>query len=80
MSIKFYKLLDTLNRREMTREDLRLSIGISSATMAKISSNEFVSLQVIDKICNELNCQPGDIMEWMPNKSKTAVKEKKGDE
>ena len=61
--IKYYKLLDTLNRRSMTKEELRQKIGISSATMSKISAHKPVSLDVIDKICDTLNCQPGDIIE-----------------
>lgn len=69
-----------LNRREMTREELRQAIGISSATMAKISSNEFVSLQVIDKICEELGCQPGDIMEYIKGKPQKMPSNKKGSE
>ena len=65
--IKYYKLLDMLNRRSMTKEDLRQKIGISSATMSKISSHKPVSLEVIDKICEALNCQPGDLMEYIPH-------------
>lgn len=63
--IKYYKLLDTLNRRSMTKEELRQQIGISSATMSKISAHKAVSLDVIDKICKVLNCQPGDIIEYV---------------
>lgn len=66
--IKYYKLLDVLNRREMTKEELRLKLNLSSATIAKISKNEFISLRVINDICKFLNCQPGDIMEYVPDK------------
>ncbi|HHQ5518325.1 TPA: helix-turn-helix domain-containing protein, partial [Clostridioides difficile] len=55
---------DLLNRRGITKEELRLKIGASSTTIAKLSSNKNVSLDVIDKICKALNCQPGDIMEY----------------
>lgn len=64
MSIKFFKLIDLLNRRGITKEELRLKIGASSTTIAKLSSNKNVSLNVIDKICKALDCQPGDIMEY----------------
>lgn len=64
--IKYYKLLDQLNRRSMTKEELRQKIGVSSATMSKISSHKPVSLDVIDKICCSLDCQPGDIIEYVP--------------
>ena len=66
--IKYYKLLDVLNRREMTKEELRIKIYLSSSTIAKISKNEFISLRVVNDICKFLNCQPGDIMEYVPDK------------
>lgn len=71
MAIKYYKLLDLLNRSEISKEDLRLKISVSSATMAKIAKHQFVSLDVIDKICNVLHCQPGDIMEHVPDTDNT---------
>lgn len=55
----------------MTREDLRLMISISSATMSKISANEPVSLSVIDKICGALQLQPGDILEYVDENGNT---------
>ena len=35
--IAYYKLLDLLNKRDMTKEQLKNASGISSATMTKIS-------------------------------------------
>lgn len=69
MAIKYYKLLDMINRRGIGKEELRKKTGISSATMAKIAKNEYVSLEVIDKICDALDCQPGEILEFQSNKS-----------
>ena len=66
MGIKFYKLLDLLNRKGISKEELRKKTNISSSTMAKISKNEYVSRKVVESICRELNCQPGDIMEYIP--------------
>lgn len=63
MAIKYYKLLDLMNRNGIGKEELRKKIAVSPATMAKISKNEYVSLEVIDKICSAMNCQPGDILE-----------------
>lgn len=67
MAIKYYKLLDLLNRSDMNKSKLQDLTGISSATIAKISAHKPVSLEVIDKICKTLNCQPGDIMEYIPD-------------
>lgn len=65
------KLLNALNRRYMTKEELRQQIGISSATMSKISAHKIVSLDVINKICCTLNCQPGDLIEFVSNQKST---------
>ena len=52
-----------MNRNGIGKEELRKKIEVSPATMAKISKNEYVSLEVIDKICSAINCQPGDILD-----------------
>lgn len=49
--------------REIKKQDLLKMTGISSATMAKLNTNEYVSLEVIDKLCKALDCQPGDLLE-----------------
>ena len=38
--------------------------GISSSTMAKLSKNEMVSLDVLEKICIALDCNLGDVAEF----------------
>ena len=58
------KLLDMLNRKGMTREELRIAIGASPNTLVSISKNEPVTLKTINKICKVLQCQPGDILEY----------------
>ena len=67
MAIKYYKLLDLMNRNGIGKEELRQKIGVSSTTIAKLSKNEYVSLEVIDKLCSALSCQPGDILEYHPD-------------
>lgn len=63
MGLKYYKLWDLLNRRNMKRTDL-LEV-ISTPTLAKLGKNSPVSTQSIEKICSFLDCQPGDIMEFV---------------
>jgi len=67
MAIKYYKLLDMLNKKGISKGELQEMAGISSATLAKLSANEKVSLDVIEKICIVLKVQPGDIMEIVPD-------------
>lgn len=65
MAIKYYKLLDMMNKRGIAKGELQSMARFSSATMAKISANKPVSLTVISDICRALGCQPGDILEYV---------------
>lgn len=57
---KFWKLLID---KQMKKKQLGEMAGISANTIAKMSKNELVSLEVIVKICRALNCDIGDIIE-----------------
>ncbi len=61
--IKYYKLFIFLDKKGMKRTDL-LRI-MSSVTLAKLGKGESVTTDVICRICNFLDCQPGDIMEYI---------------
>ncbi len=63
MPIKYYRLFDILQRRGMKKTDLLTLAGISAPTLAKLSKGETVTTEVIEKVCNALDVQPGDIME-----------------
>lgn len=63
--IAYYKLLDMINKRNISKLELMEMAGISRETLAKLSKNESVTMQTIDKICTVLKCQPGDILEWI---------------
>lgn len=65
--IAYYKLMDLMARRNISKGHLQEAIGSSSATIAKLSNNEYVALKVIDDICKFLKVQPGDIMEYVPD-------------
>ena len=49
----------------MKKEDLRLLIGVSSATSARLWKNQTVSMEVLGKICKVLQCDIGDIVEYI---------------
>lgn len=67
IAFKYNKLWHLLLDKGMTKEDLRQAIGASSSTIAKMSKNENVSLDIIDKICDILNCNMEDIIERVAN-------------
>lgn len=62
------KLWILLDERKMKRTDLTKNKVISTATLAKLGKNEPISSTVIEKLCDYLECQPGDIMENVTRK------------
>lgn len=63
MTVNYNKLFKLLIDKGMKKTDLRIATGISPNTMTKISNNEYVSMDVLVKICTVLKCDFGDIME-----------------
>jgi len=58
-----YDLLFSLAKSKgMNKTQLREAAGISTSTLAKLSKNEDVGMDVLGKLCTCLNCQPGDIL------------------
>ncbi|MGM0882437.1 MAG: helix-turn-helix domain-containing protein [Bacillota bacterium] len=63
MDVCYNKLFKLLIDKGMKRTDLRKMTGISPNTLTKLSNNEFVSMEVLVKICRVLDCDIGDIVE-----------------
>lgn len=61
--MKYYKLFILLDKKGMKRTDL-LKI-VSSVTLAKLGKGESVTTDILCKICEFLDCQPSDIMEYV---------------
>ena len=47
----------------MKKKDLGEAANISANTLAKMSKNDFVSMDVLIRICAALECDIGDIVE-----------------
>lgn len=64
MSISYNKLWKLLIDKGTNKTKLRDATHMSSSTMAKLGNNQAVALPVLEKICAELDCNIGDIMEF----------------
>ena len=65
MSVCYDKLWKMLIDKRMNRTDLKEMAGISFNVLAKMGKEETVSLESLHKICKFLNCNIGDIMEFV---------------
>lgn len=66
--IVYYKLKKILEEKGMNWQSL-LDAGLSANMPYKFSQNKGVNTDTIDKVCAYLKVQPGDIMEWVDEKS-----------
>ena len=71
MRMSYNKLWKLLIDKGMKKSDLRKNAGISSSSLAKLTKGENVTTEVLVKICNELNCDVADIMEFIPDDSES---------
>ena len=65
MAFDYSGLWDVLKDKNMLREELRIKVGMSSATLAKLGKNEIVSMDVLGRICEVLKCDVGDIVSYV---------------
>ncbi len=56
-------LLKTMVEKEVNKTQLGQMLNSSKATIAKISKNEYVSMEILDKICTLLDCKIEDVIE-----------------
>lgn len=67
MEVSYKKLWKILIDKDMKKKDLQAEAGISWASVTKLSKGETVSMEVLIKICQTLNCNIGDIMDLIPH-------------
>ena len=65
MVVSYKKLWKLLIDKDLMKKDLQSNAGVSWATITKMSKGEPVSTEVLMKICKYLQCDVGDIMEFI---------------
>ncbi|MHB8065095.1 MAG: helix-turn-helix domain-containing protein [Ruminiclostridium sp.] len=68
MPISYKKLFHLLIDRNIKEGEFRKLAEISAPTLGKLKSGETITTEMISKICKALECQPADIMEYVPEK------------
>lgn len=58
--------------RKISLNELALQVGISNVNMSNIKTGKISAIRfsTLDAICEVLQCQPGDILEYQANASK----------
>ena len=58
-----------LAKRKVRSKELAAYVGITEQNLSLLKSGKVRGMRfsTLEKICERLNCQPGDIMEWRPD-------------
>lgn len=60
-------LFDRLRAAGYPVQQIRYQHLLPQSTLSRIRRNECISTQSLDVLCRLLNCQPGDICEYVPD-------------
>ncbi len=63
MSIEYKKLWIMLIQKGISKQQLRQMAELSPATMTKLNKDQYVSMEMLVKICRALDCNIGDIVD-----------------
>lgn len=70
MAFSYNNLWKVLEDKNMTKEDLKKATGMSSATIAKLGKDETINMKSLEKICEALECDVEDVIEFIPGDKK----------
>lgn len=65
MKVSYKKLWYLCVEKEIGKAELRKRTGLSSATFTKLRRNQEVNLSVLLKIAEVMNCNAGDMMDFV---------------
>lgn len=63
MSVCYNKLWKLLIDKNMTKKELSNLTGIASSTITKMSNNQYVSLEVLERLCKHLDCKLTEVVD-----------------
>ena len=67
MAISFKKLVQIFGEMGVNSTKIKNEKIIGQSAWSKIKTGGDVDTKTINKLCKYLNCQPGDIMEYIPD-------------
>lgn len=71
MAVSYNKLWKLLIDKKMSRAELRRAAKVSPNTMTKLTRDEEVSMAVMGRICDVLETNIGDVMDFVQEDKKT---------
>ena len=63
MSVCYNKLWKLLIDKNMTKKELSSLTGIASSTITKMSNDQYISLEVLERLCRHLDCKLTEVVD-----------------
>lgn len=73
MAISYQKLLNLFKEKGITSYVIKRDKVIGQASWKKIHEGGHIDTRTIENLCSYLNCQPGDILEYIPDDQESEV-------
>lgn len=67
MGFSYDNLWMLAQKMNLSKTDLRKKVGITPTTLAKLSKDEYVSMDVLNRICSQLECEISDVITHKKN-------------
>ena len=68
MGLNYKPLWVLLVKRDMKKKDLMEQARLSPSIVARMVKNKPIDGSTLERICAALQCQPGDVIEYIPEK------------
>ena len=69
MPVSYDKLFELMAQRGVKKIDLRTKYKLNPKTVDSLTKNKSVTVDTIMTLCEIFDCQPGDIMEYVPDEA-----------
>jgi len=70
MGISYKPLWILLVKKDMKKKDLMEAAKLSPTIVARMTKNKPIDGSTLERICAALQCQPGDVIEYIPDEEK----------
>ena len=65
MPVSYAKLFELMAQKDIKKIDLRTKYKLNPKTVDSLTKNKSVTVDTIMSLCEILDCQPGDLMEYV---------------
>ena len=71
--VSYEPLFKQIYEKNISKKKLRTEVGFGTSTLTKMTKNEYVSMRVIEKICDYLDCPVEQVIEFVKDENISGI-------